>query len=369
MFSRAISVGVFATPFIFLFAGPTPATAQDLPIGFSPVLVASGLSQPTAMSFAPDGRLFVSEQGGRLRVIKDGQLLPKPFVTVDTDSTNERGLLGIAFDPDFAVNPLVYVYYTATTPKVHNRVARFLADGDQAVPGSEQVVLELDDLSSSTRHNGGAVHFGPDGMLYVSVGENAHPDKAQRLDTLFGKILRLNPDGSIPFDNPFLARTKGKNQAIWARGFRNPFNFAFRRGKKRMYINDVGSSLWEEINRGVAGANYGWPLFEGPESDPKFRPPVYAYVHDRQTGCAITGGTFYDPVVPRYPGSFVGVYFFTDLCGGWIRGYDSSSGAVTPFAEGLSFPVALDVGDDGLLYYLERGTGSVWKVDFTPPPP
>jgi glucose/arabinose dehydrogenase len=363
---RATLAG-FLGPALFSLCAPLrPLAAQELPVGFSAVLVADGISKPTAVSVAPDGRLFVAEQGGRLRVIESGRLLAEPFVSVNVDSTGERGLLGVAFDPDFAANGLVYVYYTATKPVPHNRVARFLAEGNRAVRGSQQVVLELDDLSNSTRHNGGAIHFGSDGKLYVAVGENAHPDKAQSLVNLFGKILRLNPDGSIPLDNPFFTRAEGKNRAIWVRGLRNPFSFAVQRGTKRIYINDVGAGAWEEIDRGVPGANYGWPLFEGPESDPRFTPPLLAYPHDHDRACAITGGVFYDPLVPSYPASFRGDYFFADLCGGWIQRYDSSSGDVVPFAEGIVLPVALEVGTDGLLYYLERGTGSVWKVDFTP---
>ena len=150
------------------------ASAATLPTGFTETRVATGLSNPTAMAFAPDGRLFVCQQGGQLRVIKNGALLPTPFLTVTVNSTGERGLLGVAFDPQFASNGFVYVYYTATTPAIHNRVSRFTANGDVAVAGSEVVLLELNNLSSATNHNGGAMHFGPDGKLYIAVGENAN---------------------------------------------------------------------------------------------------------------------------------------------------------------------------------------------------
>ena len=154
------------------------------------------------MQFAPDGRLFVCEQGGRLRVIKDGVLLPTPFTTISTDSSGERGLLGVAFDPAFLTTPYVYVYYTAYTPTVHNRISRFTANGDVAVPGSEVVILELDRLYASN-HNGGALAFGPDGKLYAAVGGNGVGSDAQLMTNLMGKMLRLNKDGSIPADNPF----------------------------------------------------------------------------------------------------------------------------------------------------------------------
>jgi len=150
-------------------------TAANLPSGFTEEQFGGNLSgSPTAMAFAPDGRLFVCQQGGQLRVIKTGSLLSTPFVSLTVDSSGERGLLGIAFDPNFATNHYLYVYYTVATSPIHNRVSRFTAAGDTAVPGSEAIILELDNLSSATNHNGGAIHFGPDGKLYIGVGENAN---------------------------------------------------------------------------------------------------------------------------------------------------------------------------------------------------
>src|ERR1041385_6115581 len=140
------------------------ARGATVPAGFTDTLVAGGLTTPTAMALAPDGRIFVCEQGGRLRVIKNGVLLSTPFLTVTVDSAGERGLLGIAFDPNFVSNQLVYVYYTAPTP-AHNRVSRFVANGDVALAGSETILMELPNLSTATNHNAGAIHFGPDGDL------------------------------------------------------------------------------------------------------------------------------------------------------------------------------------------------------------
>ena len=174
------------------------------------------------MAFAPDGRLFVAQQNGQLRVISNGtprMLLTAPFLTVTVSSAGERGLLGIAFDPAFATNRFVYVYYTATTPAIHNRVSRFTAsasDPNVAQAGSETILLELNNLSSATNHNGGALHFGPDGRLYIAVGENANRDNAQTLTNLLGKMLRINADGTIPTDNPFFNQATGVNDAIWA---------------------------------------------------------------------------------------------------------------------------------------------------------
>src|SRR3954470_223320 len=173
-----------------------------LPTGYVDTLVASGLEQPISVDFAPDGRVFVTEQQGRVRVIQDGQLLAEPFVTLDVSSSGERGVIGVELDPDFATNGYVYVFHTAKTPYLHNEVSRFTAVGDVAAAGSEQVIFDLDKLESGALiHNGGDLKFGPDGKLYISAGENGNSDNAQSLSTTLGKLLRLNADGTIPADN------------------------------------------------------------------------------------------------------------------------------------------------------------------------
>jgi len=342
------------------------AYAATVPPGFTDSLVASGLNNPTAMALAPDGRIFVCQQGGAVRVIKNGVLLPTPFLTVTVDSSGERGLLGVAFDPNFVSNQLVYIYYTATSPTLHNRISRFTAAGDVAMAGSETIVMDLDNLSAATNHNGGALHFGPDGNLYVAVGDNASSANAQSLANRLGKMLRMSASGSIPTDNPFFNTATGDNRAIWALGLRNPFTFSFQPGVGRMFINDVGQSTWEEINDGMAGANYGWPTCEGFCNPPNasFRDPIFAYPNDAGT-CAITGGSFYNPQVVQFPGEYVGRYFFADFCGGWIRTLDPAAGnAAAEFATGISLPVDMQVSSDGFLYYLARGSGSVNRIGF-----
>jgi glucose/arabinose dehydrogenase len=340
------------------------ATAANLPSGFTETQFGGNLSgSPTAMAFAPDGRLFVCQQGGQLRVIKNGSLLSTPFVSLTVDSSGERGLLGVAFDPNFATNHFLYVYYTATSPTTHNRVSRFTAAGDIAAPGSQVVILELNNLSSATNHNGGAIHFGPDGKLYIGVGENANGANAQTISNLLGKMLRINGDGSIPTDNPFYNIASGNNRAIWALGLRNPFTFAFQPGTTRLFINDVGESTYEEINDGIAGSNYGWPTTEGPTSNPAFRSPIYFYGHG--SGCAIVGGAFYNPPVPQFPSIYTGKYFFADLCSGWIHVFDPAAGTATGFATGIVSPVDLHVGPDGALYYLVR-PGQVFRISALP---
>jgi glucose/arabinose dehydrogenase len=353
--TRVGSVAVAA----LLFCGAA-AHAASVPTGFVDAPFVSGLNASTAMQFAPDGRLFVCEQSGKLRVVANGVLLATPFVQLAVNDSGERGLLGVAFDPNFATNNFLYVYYTATSPNIHNRVSRFTANGNVAVPGSELVILELNALSDAPDHNGGALHFGNDGKLYIAVGDNANGANSQTLTNLLGKILRINRDGTIPADNPFYGVASGVNRAIWARGLRNPFTTAFQPSTGRLFINDVGESTWEEINEGAAGANYGWPLAEGPSDDPDHTDPFHYY--GRSDGCAITGGAFYASSV--FPVGYYGDYFYADYCGGWIRRIDPVTGSDTGFASGISAPIDLKVGPDGALFYLARDSGRVGRISY-----
>ena len=358
-----------------ILCGTTGAgrAATGLPAGFQDATVASGLSHPTAMQFAPDGRLFVAQQGGQLRVVKNGTLLSTPFLTLAVNSSGERGLLGVAFDPDFASKQFLYVYYTATTPAVHNRISRFKANGDVVDTSvAEVVLLDFDNLSSATNHNGGAMHFGLDGTLYAAHGDNANGANSQTLGNLLGKVIRMNPvpdpTAQIPTDNPFFASATGKNRLIWTLGLRNPFTFSIQPGTGLTYVNDVGQSTWEEVNDAGAGRNFGWPTTEGPfnaASFPQFTNPVYAYQHasGTPTGCAITGGAFYNPPTPTFPAAYLGKYFFAEFCSGWIYYLDPASPATaSQFAASISSPVDLKIGPDGSLYYLARGTGSVGRI-------
>ena len=368
--TRARSVVSTTLTLVVLAAAARASTVRP---SFAETTFASGLTRPSAMAFAPDGRLFICEQGGRLRVVENGVLLPAPFVQITVDANGERGLLGVAFDPQFPSNGYVYVHYTAPTPTPHNRVSRFTANGNVALAASEVILLELDALSGATNHNGGALHFGRDGKLYVGVGDNANGANAQTLGNRLGKILRVNADGTIPADNPFNATASGVNRAIWALGLRNPFSFAFHPVTGRMLINDVGASTWEEINEGVAGANYGWPNTEGPTSNPAYRAPIYAYQHNAGTvrGCAISGGAFYAGVPQQYPESYADTYFFGDYCGSWVNQLGPGNALVTPtFASGtVAAVVDVHVGPDGAVYYLARGTGGasgmVMRIAYT----
>ncbi|HEY6806376.1 MAG TPA: Calx-beta domain-containing protein [Pyrinomonadaceae bacterium] len=335
----------------------------------------TGLTGPTSMALHPDGRIFVCQQTGALRVIKNGAVLPTPFMTLTVNSSGERGLLGVAFDPNYATNHFIYVYYTATTPTIHNRVSRFTADSsneDVVLAGSEQVLMDLETLGA-TNHNGGSIHFGPDGKLYIAVGENANSANAQSLSNRLGKLLRINSDGTIPADNPttfpnIAGSTSGLNRAIWAVGLRNPYTFSFQPGTGRLHINDVGQNTWEEINVGVAGSNYGWPTCEGTCATAGMTNPIYQYSSATAAECAITGGAFYNPTTPTFPAQYVGKYFFADYCGGWLKTIDPqnppTTGNATGFATGISSPVDIQVANDGSLYYLAMGSNSVFRIQY-----
>ena len=363
---RSQRCGVAVLMLVWLFLGVGTGSGASLPSGFSETQVAT-LASPTTMAIAPDGRIFICLQGGQIRVVKTGSLLSTPFVTLTVSSTSERGVLGIAFDPSFATNRYVYVYYTATSPTIHNRLSRFTANGDVAVAGSEVQLMNFPTLSAGN-HNGGAIHFGTDGKLYVAIGDNAVGANSQSMTTVLGKMLRLNKDGTIPTDNPFYGSTTGNSRAIWSLGLRNPFTFAIDPTNGAMFINDVGQSTWEEVNRGARGANYGWPTTEGATTDPRFTSPFYAY-HHNTGGCSIIGGALYRPATVQFPSAYVGQYFFGDYCGGYIRRLNPSTAAVTNFATGISNLVDIRVASDGSLYYLTRGSGgSLYRVRYTAAP-
>ncbi|GAB3956100.1 hypothetical protein GCM10028805_44900 [Spirosoma harenae] len=337
------------------------------PSGFSQVMVTNGLAYPTAMAFAPDGRIFVTEQAGNVRIIKNGALLPTSFVQVTTYSSAEAGLVGIVLDPDFAINKYVYLYYTVRDGYIRNRISRFTANGDVAVAGSEVIILELDQLNFAEQHNGGGMAFGPDNKLYVSVGDSHYSVNAQNLDTYKGKILRINSDGSIPIGNPFSTGSAQKKR-IWAYGLRNPYSLYIQKATGRIFVNDVGEGGWEEINEATtAGLNFGWPNVEGTSSNPAYANPVFAYPHT-DARCAITGGVLFSPETTTYPANFYGTYFYQDFCTSAINIFNPSSTPITPVPFGFSLPgqpIRLSEGIDGNLYFMSRDNGALYKIIYT----
>ena len=366
------------------------------------------------MEFAPDGRLFVLEQGGNVKLVhNDGTTWTALHLNVD--SSGERGLLGIAFDPNFNANHFVYLYYTnpnaggaSWATGEHNQISRFTVDDSnpqQPTFTGEAPILDLNNLISATNHNGGAIHFGLDGMLYADVGDNTQTFTqgestyrvSQTLSNLLGKQLRIDVSSFnsgiatrddttvghlIPADNPFVGTASGINQLIYVLGLRNPFTFAVQPGTGTIFINDVGENTWEEIDQSVAGANYGWSggntdgFGQSPPGPGTYHDPLLAYNHQGGPaggGIAIVGGTFYDPTTPSFPSSYVGKYFYADLTGDWIRVFDpahpgnaSNPDTSQPFATNLPGGSRdLKVDAAGSLYYLS-GNGLIDKISYSP---
>jgi glucose/arabinose dehydrogenase len=324
------------------------------------------------MVVAPDGRIFVSEKPYDVRVVKNGQLLPTPFVSLSVERNGERGVDGITLDPNFATNGFVYVYYThSTLAGSFDRLSRFTAstaNPDVADPASERVLIDGIPTQTPGYHNGGLLQFGADGMLYVGIGDTIDTSLPQDLTKLQGKILRINPaayPNIIPSDNPFVG-VAGDRGEIWSSGFRNPFTGRMLPGTSRLFVNDVGSNLWEEVDQAAKGGNFGWPLAEGLSTNPTFVNPLYTYSHNGQ-GAAIAGGEFYTGT--QFPASYQGKYFFGDYVQGFIRTLDINTGVATDFATSVNIPVDFDMAPDGGLYWLSLGPGSdtngaIYKISY-----
>jgi MYXO-CTERM domain-containing protein len=352
------------------------AYAAGVPVGFQDRQIYSGFTGPSALHVLPDGRVLVVQQNGVIRMIKDDTLLATPFYTVqNVDVFVETGCMGVTSDPGFMSNGYVYLYCTLRNgSESHNRVLRVTAQGDVASPASEQLILDLPpippdpmDGSRIYTHIGGAMRFGADGKLYVATGghENSRvqpyeSSASQRLDSPFGKLLRLNPDGSFPSDNPFY-NTAGAYRGIHSLGLRNPFGMDIQPGTGRIFINDVGPGTYEEIIEAAPGANYGWPYFDGNSSNPEHTDGFYVYEHAPDSNgnfrCAVTGGTFYNPLTQQFPGAYAGNYLFADYCGNSIYLLDlDNPSSDTPFATDIFAPIGLATAPDGSLYYLSRNT-------------
>lgn len=349
---------------------------EDIAPQFTHVRVATGLAHPTAFTIAKDGRIFIAEQAGKVRVIENGQLSSEPVLSISVNQAgpegySERGLIGITLDPDFANNNYMYIFYTTPNEPVRSRVVRYTLNGNAAIMSSAQTIIDLDPLSSAHNHNGGGMHFGPDGKLYIATGDNGHGPNAQDLDNTHGKILRLNPDGSIPSDNPYTSGTD-QRKMIWAYGLRNPFTFDIQESTGRIFINDVGQEEWEEINDATtSGKNFGWPTEEGIKT--QYTNPVHTYPIRNQPECAITGGCFFEPEATNYPRGYLGQYFFMDYCANWIAVLNPETGQKTEvFSSNVaSNPIGIDVHPDGNLYYINRGAydgtgiGSVYRIVYS----
>jgi glucose/arabinose dehydrogenase/PKD repeat protein len=350
--NRTVSSGVGVT---VQNAGP-PLFAVDEPI--------TGLDQPTQLVFAPDGRMLILERKGTILVVQPGADIPDPTPLLEldaVDTSDERGALGIVLDPDFETNGFFYVMYTHSS--LVNRLSRFTAVGGVASPSSERVIWQ-NDVPAAIYHQGGGLAFGPDGYLYVSVGDNLDRDSAQDLSSFNGKILRLRSDGTVPPDNPFVDGAGPNEDAVWALGLRNPFRFSFDSATGRMLIGDVGEGTWEEVDVGTRGANYGWPLCEGTCGRSALTDPLFAYPHNGRDA-SITGGFVYHG--GTFGAGYEGTYFYADYAQNTLRRltFDGAGkvAADIPFlpADGqvdgpYGDPVDLRQGPDGALYYVDIGS-------------
>jgi glucose/arabinose dehydrogenase len=358
-----------------------PGTTQDPPASGAPVRleeVAAGLESPLFLTApAGDARLFIVEQPGRIRVVENGRLLSTPFLDL-TDrvrSGGERGLLSVAFHPDYARNGYLFVDYTDASGDTKVERYRVTSDRNRADRGSAKLILTVDQPYAN--HNGGLVAFGPDGKLYVGLGDGGSGGdphgNGQNLGVLLGKILRLDVDAgdpyAVPSDNPFVGRAGARGE-IWAYGLRNPWRFSFDRASGQLYVADVGQNQWEEIDVVPAdrgGINFGWKTMEGTHcygsgscSRDGLQLPAAEYSHS--DGCSVTGGYVYHG---RAAPSLAGRYVYGDYCQGWVRTLTRASGG-SPAEERLSVDNVgsiLSFGEDaaGELYLLSSN-GKVYRI-------
>jgi glucose/arabinose dehydrogenase len=358
----------------------TTGTPGDLSLVLE--TVSNELVFPTDLTTAPgDPRLFVAEKGGRIRIIENGTVLPQPFldISAQVSTGGEQGLFSLAFDPGYATNGRFVVHYTDPAGDTRVTAFRVSADRNVADAASEELILGVDQPFEN--HNGGQLAFGPDGHLYIGLGDGGSAgdplENGQSLTTLLGKLLRIDIHNgtpyAIPADNPFVAVAAARSE-IWSYGLRNPWRFSFDRITRDLYIGDVGQNDLEEIDvspdadGGGRAANYGWDVMEGDEC---FEPasgcdrtglesPAVTYSHD--DGCAVTGGYVYrGSAIPALQGT----YFYSDFCGGWVRSFRYADGEVTDERE---WP-ALEAGNvssfgqdgNGELYILTAG-GTVYRI-------
>ena len=395
--SRVLRSGPSAAALLAVFVATSVPVVAGVPVPPDLVLdtVVSGLASPVVVTHASDGsgRLFIVEKAGRIRVVDNGALLATPFLDIDPEVNSsgfEQGLLGLAFDPDYATNGDFYVYYTRADNATV--LAHYTASPPSSnVAGTTGTVL-WSQPQPAANHNGGQLAFGPDGYLYIAVGDGGIQgdpnDYAQSLNTWLGKILRISVSGvaaySVPAGNPYIG-VPGALPEIWQPGLRNPWRFSFDRLTGDLFIGDVGYNNWEEINRAVAagggGENWGWRCYEGahpfnttgcgPITD--YEMPILEYAHSLGR-CSVTGGY-------RYRGlgspSLFGAYLFGDYCTGdvWAGVEDRGTGMWTAvdldFPQGLSGLTTFGEDEAGEVYvaagstvYRFREVGVVFSDDF-----
>ena len=272
----AACAGPVSTPLPVPSPTPTPEPTQQpngLSTGIDVEVVVTGLDAPWAIDFAPDGSIFITERPGRVRIVQNGQLLAEPWVIIDVAQRGESGLLGLALDPEFQQNKFIYLAYTYVDGegKLKNRLVRMREDQSSGKGILDQILV--DEVQGASNHDGGRLHFGPDNKLYWTMGDAQDSDLAQDISSLNGKILRLNPDGTVPPDNPF------PNSIVYSYGHRNPQGLAWQPGTGRLYSTEHGPSGFQgsgqdEVNFIEAGRNYGWPIIYGDKTREDMVSPV-----------------------------------------------------------------------------------------------
>ena len=384
---------------------------------FTEDVVAHQLNRPTSFAFLPDGRILIAEQGGTVRIHKNGSLLPTPFIDI-SDQVNDywdRGLLDVAVDPNFTENGYVYLLFTYENDTAQYdgsktaRLIRVTASGDTAAPSSESVVLGKK-VGSSCKifpantdcipsdyysHTVGTVEFASDGNMFVTTGDasdftrvTVDSLRAQDLDSLAGKVLHVTPSGQGIPTNPFFTGSADDNRSkVWAYGVRNAFRMNLRPDTDVPYLGDVGWGAWEEINVASKGSNLGWPCYEGSARQAGWEPfpvcqalygggptavrqPLTEWNHDGG-GAAAVGGTFYTGT--EYPTEYQGAYFYGDFARGWLRylrtdANDQLVGSPTELLSNNSSPVDIEMGPDGNLYYLNIYSADLRRIRYTGTP-
>ncbi|HEX4945519.1 MAG TPA: PQQ-dependent sugar dehydrogenase [Blastocatellia bacterium] len=397
-----------------LWYGQTLAQTFSDPGFTSEVVTTLPPYQPVGLTWAADGRMFIWQERGIVRIFKNGALLPTPFIDISArvNTVNDRGLLGLALDPNFASNGYVYLLYTYEpnnnpndpAPKTARltRVTANPANPDVALAGSEIILLGSigaapcsqypagsDCIGNDTdSHSADTLRFGPDGKLYVSIGDGASYNfadplalRAQDLNSYNGKILRINSDGTAPADNPFYNGSPNSVRSkVYAYGLRNPYRFGIHPTSGEVMIGDVGWTAWEEINRG-RGANFGWPCYEGNNPQTAYQnnfaqcralaasavtKPLYVYDHSAGGG-AVIGGAHY--TATQYPTQYRGNFFYGEYVGQYINrmAFDASNNllSVVRFASNVGGVVAVELGPDGAFYYIELVSGQVRRLRYT----
>ncbi|MBN2490712.1 MAG: PQQ-dependent sugar dehydrogenase [Planctomycetes bacterium] len=397
--------GTSAVALLAILLACGSVAAQTFPSGFSHQTLAGGFDQPVGMAFLPDGRILVVEQRtARVKVFAGGLVGTLGTIPGVNAAGNEQGLLGVAVDPSWPGRPHLYFHHNASNP-ARIQIVMYSVTGDLTTPSSTNLALDkpfllLHDIpDNATNHNGGTCRFGPDGMLYVSLGDDASPCAAQDITDLRGTILRLDVSGMpgpgsgppaksaiTPADNPF----RGPNdnaRLYWAYGLRNPFRFTIDPATGNLYIGDVGQSQYEELDESTGGENFGWPWFEGPVrfsscgggSPPPSVPPIASYPNGSGAASIVPftiyrnrlGGT------ANLGNAYEGNVFFSDYYQGFVRRLVKNGSTWSPappvpgqptsenWADTVDNVDAL-VGPDGAIYYLKQFPGELNRVAFHP---